>query len=688
LNKTVQGIGLTVKVADSISRLKELLPSTSSDLVMAMIHKFQERELQETFRELNASPKILILTDEAHRSQYALLGANLDRALPNATAIGCTGTPTDKTEKRYKDYIDKYTMRQSIGDRVTLEIVYEGRTHNAEVSDRPAMDREFADVFSDYTIAERLQILGYGSRDAYLEAEETVRAKARDMVDHYVHQVFPNGFKAQVVATSQEATVRYKAALDAALTEKIAALEANNPTLIDVERLKRLQTAVVISAGSHNDLPHIKAHTDPAQHRKHIASFKLPFDAEGEENGQKVRGDVGILIVTNMLLTGFDAPIEQVLYLDKVMRDHTLLQAIARVNRVASGAKEKGFVVDYVGIGHHLKEAIDAYDEREQKEIRDALASDAEQLDALAAAHRTLQYWVQSQGLHDLSDYDAFFDLFYDEDTRFTFMTHFKEFTSTLNVVFPKKEALEYLPDYNAFAEINVMAERHFRDARLSLKGIPQKLRAITDAHLRSRGIETKIAPISIFDTDFQAEVGKRRRSKTKAAEVEHAIRHEITVRGPEDPDLYASFAEAMEAILGDFKDNWDEIYKRLEELRQRILSQESEPTYGLHRRKQMPFFRTLRKAIFGDANLSDEQISQLVSLTQSVTNVLEQELPLTGFWSNIPARNQLRQRLQQEVLLSREFHTLPGMLQNYNALIARVMELAEKHHDTLVYAS
>ncbi len=107
------------------------------------------------------------MTDEAHRSQYARLGANFDKGLPNAARIGYTGTPIDKTERVFGAYIDKYTMRESKDDGVTLEIVYEGRTHNAEVPDQKGMDTAFEDVFSDYNIQQRLEILGYGSRDAY-----------------------------------------------------------------------------------------------------------------------------------------------------------------------------------------------------------------------------------------------------------------------------------------------------------------------------------------------------------------------------------------------------------------------------------------------------------------------------------------------------------------------------------------
>src|SRR5918999_3664189 len=221
LTETSQNVGFTVKVADSIARLKELLRTDSSDLVMAMIHKFREADLTETFPELNPSPHILVMTDEAHRSQYALLGANLDKAIPNAAKIGYTGTPIDKTERVFGDYIDKYTMRQAIEDGVTLEIVYEGRTHNAEMPDQKGMDTAFADVFSEYNFEERLQILGYGSREAYLEAQETIAAKTKDMVAHYLAQVFPNGFKAQMMATSREAAVRYKTHIDAALQDVI-----------------------------------------------------------------------------------------------------------------------------------------------------------------------------------------------------------------------------------------------------------------------------------------------------------------------------------------------------------------------------------------------------------------------------------------------------------------------------------
>ena len=698
LSETSQSIGFTVKLANSIKALEELLGTDNSDLVMAMIHKFREADLTETFPELNASSNILVMTDEAHRSQYKLLGANLDRGIPNAAKIGYTGTPIDKTEQVFGDYIDKYTMRQSIEDGVTLEIVYEGRTHSAEVPDQSGMDTAFEDVFSDYNIQQRLDILGYGSRDAYLEAEPTIEAKAKDMVEHYLTHVFPNGYKAQVVATSREAAVRYKSHLDAALAVAIAKLELDNPDQLDLDRLKVMKTDVVIS-GHHNDLPHLKEYSTSSRHEVSIKSFKLSFDSE--EDG--VTGSMGILVVNNMLLTGFDAPVEQVMYLDKVVVAHNLLQAIARVNRVSGESKDKGFVVDYVGIGHHLKKALDTYDELEQKEIIDALSFPEEELRELQEAHAAVMALLQKHGLANMNDHDAFYDVFYDEDLRFDYMLAFKRLTKSLNLLLPARQALEYMDDYKALAEINVLAGKHFRDQRLSMKGIPAKLRAITDAHLKSQGVDIKVPPISILDEDFEKGVGEHRRTKTKAAEIEHAIRHHLNVDLDDDPDLRASFAEALADIFEQFRDNWDKIYEELEKLRTRIISVSKEPTYGLHRKKQMPFFRMFQRELFGvdkptvdppkkvgehaASGLDDEdRISYLVDLTQKITLVVERELKLAGFWESIPARNKLKAEIQR-VLLAPKFTKVPGLTKNWAHLISRVMEIAEKNSDIIIFA-
>lgn len=683
LSGTGAGVGYTINVADSIAQLKDLLRTDSSDLVMAMIHKFQERDLSQTFPELNPSSNILIMTDEAHRSQYSQLGSNLDKALPYATRIGYTGTPIDKTEETFGDYIDQYTMRQSIEDGVTLQIVYEGRTHNAEIPDQEAMDTDFADVFSEYNLVERLEILGYGSRNAYLEAESVIKAKAQDMVNHYIQHIFPNGYKAQVVATSREAAVRYKTQLDKTITEHLHQLETSNPHNLDLERLRQLKTDVVIS-GDHNDPPHLKTYTHSSTHKNVTARFKLPFDHSEDD----LVGDIGILIVNNMLLVGFDAPVEQVMYLDRVIKAHNLLQAIARVNRVGGDDKDRGFIVDYVGIGHHLKQAIDNYDEREQREVEDTLSSRDDLIRQLETDYRAVMDLLASNGFTDLGDLDAFYDVFYDEDLRFEYILAFKQLTRSYNLLHPAKETLAYALNYKQLTAINAMASQHFQDERMSMKGIPAKLRQLTDAHLESQGIFQKIKPISILDDDFEKEVvALRKRTKNKAAAIEHALRHHIDVDLDDDPDLQASFAAALAEILEQFKDNWDKIYKELEKLRERLKNVENEPSYGLHKKKQMPFFRMFKRECFGDTALDDDTIALLVSLTQQIFIVVERELHLTGFWDSIPAKKKLEAELQK-VLLSPDFKTIPALIKKRKPLITKVMEMAERKNDVILHAS
>ena len=257
--------------------------------------------------------------------------------------------------------------------------------------------------------------------------------------------------------------------------------------------------------------------------------------------------------------------------------------------------------------------------------------------------------------------------------------------------------------DYKALAELNVLAGKHFRDQRLSMKGIPAKLRAITDAHLESRGINVKVPPISILDEDFEKGVGEHRRTKTKAAEIEHAIRHHLDVDLDDDPDLRASFAEALAVIFEQFRDNWNKIYEELEKLRTRIINASNEPTYGLHRKKQMPFFRMFQRELFGadkptvdQSQMTEEyavygiddedRISYLVDLTQKITVVIETELKLVGFWESIPARNKLKAEIQQTLLAS-EFANVPDLIKKLAHIISRVMEIAEKNNDIILFA-
>ena len=646
IKTTAQSAGYTVNNPANITDLKSVLKNNNSEIVSAMIHKFQERDLEISFPELNTSDKIIILTDEAHRSQYSKLGSNLDKALPNATRIAFTGTPIIRTEQTYGEYIDKYTMRQAIKDGVTLEIVYEGRTHDATIDDTQGADKKFRDVFQDYDVNQQIEILAYGTRKAYLEATETIKEKAKDMLRHYVTHIRPSGYKAQVVTVSKEAAHRYSVAFAEAIQELLAEIKIDNPFKITVEDLENLQTAVVISDAIKNDTSELKQYADGKARKLAIAGFKLKFgktEKVGGSNKQTANGNIGILIVVDMLLTGFDAPIEQVMYLDKVIVNHNLLQAIARVNRVYDANKHVGFVVDYVGMGNHLKKALDASWGKEQEEITECLLDTSSLFAELRIAHETLLKVFTENGLSVYKESEDIYNMFHDEDVRYKYMEAFNGFAKALDNVYPRKEALEYLPELNSFAAINALAARHCRDRKINMNGVSAKLRKVTDEYLKSKGIETKVEPISIMDDKFFDTIKTHKRTRTKAAAIEHAIREIININLNDDPELYASFAEELARILTACKDNWDEIYRLLEELRKRMKASQEEDTKGLNLKTQMPIYRKLHTFAYDNKeNLTDDEVNNLLIWTKDIHGMLKVELILTGFWKSTANVNKL----------------------------------------------
>ena len=683
LGETSLSIGQTVVAAENITHLKELLRDPSSNCVMAMVQKFQERDLQAVFPVLNTSPKILVMIDEAHRTQYGLLKANLERAMPFATNVAYTGTPIDKTERTFGGYIDYYTMRQSQEDGVTLEIVYEGRTHSAAVSDATAMDAKFQDVFSEYRLSERLQILGYGTRDAYLDANATIKAKARDMVRHYARQVFPGGYKAQVVANSRIAGVRYAKALRDAIAAEVMSLAEDNPLQVNPDELRAVEVALVITWGN-NDEAEIKDAMRGVDTDLVVKRFKMPFDAEEETGDQKVNGRIGFVVVNEMLVTGFDAPVEQVLYLDRVIKDHGLLQAIARVNRVHDEGKDCGFVVDYVGVGNNLRKALDAYTKREQQEVIECLTPASELIGELKLAlDETLEILARN-GLSETTETEAFYDLFYDEDLRFEYLTAYRKLTHAFNKALPRAEALEYFKTYQRLGAVNELASQFLKDDRLSMKGVPKKLRAITDEFLVSKGITQKVAPISVLDPEFQRQAQPRNRSKTQATEVEHAIRHHLTVNFDEDPELFASFAKEIERILREFAGNWDAIAQEMEKLRQKLMAKEKEETHGLDRKREMPIFRAMKAELFADAVVSEEPIAKLVNLTQLIFQSVQTEARQAGFWDAVAKQSRLKGELLR-ILIGPDYVDFGPMWDKKAAIISRIMEWSRRNHKIVI---
>ncbi len=653
LRDTSKGVGYTVNLARTINKLQSLLRTDTPDLVMGMIHKFQERELNIAFPLLNESPKILIMIDEAHRTQYKFMGANLKNALPNAVRIAFTGTPIEKTEKTFGYYIDKYGIRQSVEDGVTVEIIYEGRTHSAEISDEEAANKRFEDVFSALDSEQKVTIMGRYTWRAYLEDENVIRDKAKDMIDHYVMHVFPNGFKAQVVAVSRLAAIRYKKALEVALAEKIKQLKNDNQNNIDIVQLGKLNVGVVIS-GTPNDTSEYHPYTDSNIHDTIISSFKLPFDKTAESG---IKGDVGILVVQSMLITGFDAKIEQVMYLDNVLKEHTLLQAIARVNRVYKN-KSCGFVVDYVGVLKHLKQALSIYANDDIEEITQVIVDKSKSIDELTFIHNLISDFFKAYGIDNWrEDIEACVDLLVDEETRNEFIALVRRFNRVMDKVLPDPEALKYVTDLKIITFIKQSARNRYRDDKLSIKDASRKIREIVEQYLISNGVNPKIDPFPLFSDKFLTGVKRKQSGRARAEELKYAIIEHIEKHYDTDPEFYERFSDILNQILEQYKENWDilalEYAKIIEELKK---GREEEETFGFNPKKEMPFFGLLKNEIYGKTpieKLENKDIYSLVSLTKDAIEIIKRETKLVDFWENYTKQKRLRSFLISRLLAS-----------------------------------
>jgi len=685
LKDTSKSVGFTVHCATSILKLQNLLRTDTPDLIMGMISKFQEADLKKEFPLLNESPNILIMIDEAHRSQYKYLGANLKKSLPNAVKIAFTGTPIAKTEPTFGNYIDKYSIRQSVDDGVTVEIIYEGRTHSAEISDEEAANKKFEDVFCMLDSDQKAKIMGKYTWKAYLEDKDVIRDKAKDMINHYVTHVYPNNFKAQVVTASRRAAIRYKEAFDSELREKINELKINNPNGIDVNQLEKLKVAVVIS-GDLNDPPEFHPYTNENEHEKIIKSFNLPFKKTGEN---EISGDIGIIVVQSMLITGFDAPIEQVMYLDDVIKEHNLLQAIARVNRIYKN-KNCGFVVDYVGVLKHLKKALAIYADEDIEEILHVVVNKAKSIDELKFIYNLVNSFFEKYKIDNWrNSVNECVDLLVDEEARNEFIALVRRFSKAMDKVLPDPKALKYVSDLKTLNFIKISARNRYRDDKLSIKDGSGKIREIIEEYLVSKGVNPKIAPLPIFSDKFISKIKQEKSSRVRAEELQHAMIEYIEKHYEEDPEFYERFSDRLKQMIKKYKENWDILAFELEKTRGDMKKgRESEETFGFKPKTEMPFFGLLKQELYNKIpaeKLEDKNIDLLVNLTRDVIDIITKEVQSVDFWDNYIKQKRLKSYIISHILLPRhkENKLIYG---KRNEIAQKLLELSYHIYETSRY--
>ncbi len=436
--KNLASVGLgNIAHADRIATLNKLLDEKGQDyrgIVVTMIHKFRDMPAN-----LNTRKNIFVLIDEAHRTTGGDLGNFLMAGLPNASYIGFTGTPVDKTAygrgtfKTFgceddQGYLHKYSISESIDDGTTLPLYY-SLAPNEMLVPHEIMEKEFLSLAETEGIADIEELNKILERAVnlknFLKGKQRVQKVAHYVADHYRQNVEPLGYKAFLVAVDREACAFYKEALDVLLPPEYSE---------------------IVFTGNNNDPVHLKKwHLDERRERQ----IRKEFTKIGE--------NPKILIVTEKLLTGFDAPILYAMYLDKPMRDHTLLQAIARVNRPyenesAEMVKPHGFVLDFVGIFDKLEKAL-AFDSDEINAIVKDIAL-LKQLFKAKMETKAPDFLVLVARNFNDKDVDNLIEHFRDKERRKAFFREYKEIEMLYEIISPDAFVRPYIENYKTLSAI------------------------------------------------------------------------------------------------------------------------------------------------------------------------------------------------------------------------------------------
>ena len=586
--------------AGSVKHLRELLAGPTGSTVTTTVQKFRDltasanatkRAARAEHPTLSESPNIFVLVDEAHRTQYSSLAANMRKALPNAAFFGFTGTPIDKQDRStlqtFGPYIDQYTIEQAVADGATVPIFYESRLPSLRIVGN-SLDKVFDHVFADRSDEEREAIKKkYATEEAIAGAPRRVEAVALDLLEHYSKYIQPNGFKAQVVAISRDAAVSYKETFD----------QLNAP-----------QSALIISVGHNEGERFQKFKMSKQEQARVIDRFLDPKDP------------LSILVVCDMLLTGFDAPIEQVMYLDSPLREHTLLQAIARVNRKADG-KTYGLVVDYWGVSDALQEALAVFS---PKDVSGAMQPKGDELPRLQTRHHAAMRFFQT--LRNKDDLDECVAVLEPEDVRAQFDEAFRAFSQSLDMLLPDPKALPYLDDMRWLGKIRAAAKARYHDRALDISDCGAKVRQLIEQAVVADGIELLVKEVSIFGREFEEKVAALKSPEARASEMEHAIRHEIHVKLEENPAFYASLRDRLEKLIEDRKQ------KRIDGA------------------KQLELLQGLVNAVRDEAGAAER--AGLDGFAYAIYGILDEQVPKTGEAEATyhDGRKELASLLQEEV--------------------------------------
>lgn len=541
---------LTPARATSGRHLVELVNSARADVITSIINKFNTVERQEV---KNPSRDIFVLVDESHRSNYGLMATRMRSVFPNACYIGFTGTPLMKSEKntmaRFGRLIHKYTIRDGVEDGAIVPLIYEGRFVEQKV-DEENIDLWFKQTTRRLTEAQREDLRRKWSSIRRLTSTDArIKRIALDISEHFIEGYKDTGFKAMLATNYKRDAIRY--------------LEC-------FEQFGDLNCAVVISP------PDMREGVDDVDEGADdlVVSFWNKMmqqygDADRYEEAIKNRfcdGEIDILIVCSKLLTGFDAPLCQVLYIDKELKEHGLLQAIARTNRLHEG-KDYGLIVDYRGLIEKLDTAMDMYsgaglENFDGGDLKGVVVDVMSAIGNLRSAYTQLVELFAPVG--SISDAEAVEVFLADDNVRQDFYTLLCAFGRALHLVLNaeqaynalgKEERQKYQDTFIFFSKVRRSVKLQYCDAIDNAEYEPL-MQNLLDTHLSVAGLKKITSPIDILNKDdFEKELEELGSLRSKADAIASRMTRSISEKRDENPAYYDSFSKRIRDALALYKE-------------------------------------------------------------------------------------------------------------------------------------
>lgn len=535
--------------ATSGKHLIELINSSSVDIVTSIINKFNTVE---SCGLRNNSKDIFVLVDESHRTNYGLLATKMRTVFPHACYIGFTGTPLMKSEKntmaKFGTLIHKYTIKDGVEDHAIVPLIYEGKFVEQNV-DETNIDLWFEQVTKNLTDPQKVELKNKWSEMKRLASTNSrINRIALDIDKHFVENYKETGFKAMLACNFKKDAIRYKKCFDL---------------------LGDISSEVVISAP---DMRESTEEIDESTDNEVIEFWKKMMaqygDADTYEETIKnkfIDGEIDIVIVCSKLLTGFDAPLTQVLYIDKELKEHGLLQAIARTNRIAEG-KDYGLIVDYRGLIRELDSAMETYSGAGLEEF-DATDIQGVVVDVMASVARLREKYSQLQDVfgdvtnkNDIEEIEVFLA---DDKIRANFYDALCDFGRALNLVissekayaaFSSEEIKMYQSAFVFFSKVRRSVKIRYSDA-IDNQEYEKQMQNLLDTHMRVEGIKQITNPIDILNRDeLEKELKELGSLRAKADAIQSHMAKSIKANRDENPAYYDSFSKRIKQVLEDYK--------------------------------------------------------------------------------------------------------------------------------------